>query len=125
MEHFVFSIYDDCLLTSGYPWCYLAGLFVFVWSLLPVSLGCCSSPGRSSDCEIFRGAVKLMICPSERYSLEGRWRSIGGKCSCFCWAPQGSQMLQLFLRVTYMLPWVWQISWKAFRLVGSSQGQKS
>jgi hypothetical protein len=40
------------------------------WDCFGASLTCCSacsrSPGRPSDCEVFRGADNLMICPGGR-----------------------------------------------------------
>jgi hypothetical protein len=66
----------------------LTGLSVSVCSLPPVSLGCLRSPGRPSDCGVFRGAdMLLMICPGRRSRLERRWSSSRGNESGVPWAP--------------------------------------
>jgi hypothetical protein len=58
----------SCLSPSGYPWCLL--IWVTVWSLPLLSLGCFRTPGRfvtmvvsgTSNWGLFMGTEKLLIC---------------------------------------------------------------
>ena len=72
------------------------------WAVLPL---CNRSPGRPSDYDIFRGADKLIICPSGRHRPErGFSLRRGGSRdgSWVLWDPCNSQHLWLSASISYL-----------------------